>query len=78
MSDQRVSMFISHKVATHKRAAARIKTILEARTERLDVYICEEIPVGDRWREWITEPPRDADAAFIGFCKKWYEKRGAP
>ena len=31
-----------------------------------------------QWREWITEPPRDADAAFLGFCKKWYEKRGAP
>lgn len=28
------------------------------------------------WREWLTEPPRDANAAFIGFCKKWYEKRG--
>ena len=24
----------------------------------------------------MTEPPRDANAAFIGFCKKWYEKRG--
>ena len=54
MADDRVSMFISHKMATHKRAAARIKTILEARAERLDVYICEEIPAGDRWREWIT------------------------
>lgn len=31
-----------------------------------------------QWREWITEPPRNVDAAFIGFCKKWYEKRGAP
>lgn len=30
------------------------------------------------WQEWITEPPRDADAAFLGFCKKWYEKRGHP
>ena len=30
-----------------------------------DVYQLES-----EWREWIAEPPRDADAAFIGFCKK--------
>src|SRR5262245_47172452 len=53
MSNQRVAIFISHKVATHKRAAARIKEILEARAESIDVYICEEIPPGDRWRDWI-------------------------
>ena len=29
-----------------------------------DVYQLES-----EWREWIKEPPRDADAAFIGFCK---------
>lgn len=38
-----------------------------------DVHLLEQ-----QWREWMTEPPRNADAAFIGFCKKWYEKRGAP
>jgi plasmid replication initiation protein len=38
-----------------------------------DVHYLEQ-----QWREWMTEPPRNADAAFIGFCKKWYEKRGAP
>src|SRR6476620_2763867 len=54
MPDQRVSMFISHKVANHKRTAMRIKEILESRTERLDVLICEEISAGDRWREWIA------------------------
>jgi hypothetical protein len=31
-----------------------------------------------QWREWMMEPPRDANAAFLGFCRKWYEKRGAP
>ena len=36
-----------------------------------DIYAIEQ-----EWREWLTEPPRDANAAFIGFCKKWYEKRG--
>lgn len=30
------------------------------------------------WRDWIVEAPRDADAAFIGFCCKWFDKRGKP
>jgi len=30
------------------------------------------------WRAWITEPPKNADKAFVGFCKKWFEKRGRP
>lgn len=34
--------------------------------------------IEQEWRAWITETPRDADRAFLGFCKKWYEKRGAP
>lgn len=38
-----------------------------------DVYYIER-----EWRDWITETPRDADAAFIGFCRKWYERRGNP
>ena len=36
-----------------------------------DIYMLE-----GEWRGWMTEPPRDADAAFVGFCKKWYERRG--
>lgn len=38
-----------------------------------DVYHLER-----EWREWIVEPPRDADGAFIGFCRKWFERRGRP
>ena len=38
-----------------------------------DVHFLER-----QWREWMTEPPRSADAAFLGFCRKWYEKRGSP
>jgi hypothetical protein len=38
-----------------------------------DIYALER-----EWREWITELPRDPDAAFIGFCRKWYERRGKP
>ena len=30
------------------------------------------------WRDWVVEPPRDADSAFVGFCRKWFEKRGNP
>ncbi|GGM17894.1 plasmid replication initiator protein RepA [Pseudooceanicola nanhaiensis] len=30
------------------------------------------------WRDWCVEPPRSADRAFIGFCRKWFEKRGRP
>jgi plasmid replication initiation protein len=36
-----------------------------------DVYYLEQ-----EWRGWITEAPRDPDAAFVGFCRKWYERRG--
>lgn len=36
-----------------------------------DIYALEK-----EWRSWATEAPRSADAAFLGFCKKWYEKRG--
>lgn len=30
------------------------------------------------WRAWATQTPRDADAAFIGFCRQAFEKRGRP
>jgi hypothetical protein len=38
-----------------------------------DVYYLEQ-----EWRSWMTEPPKYADAAFVGFCRKWYERRGSP
>ena len=38
-----------------------------------DVYYLER-----EWREWITEPSRNVDAAFVGFCRKWSERRGKP
>jgi plasmid replication initiation protein len=38
-----------------------------------DIYVLEA-----EWRDWIVEPPRSADKAFIGFCHKWYDRRGAP
>ncbi len=42
-----------------------------------DVYDLERT-----WRiwvaEWLTEPPKHEAAAFIGFCKAYYNKRGDP
>ncbi|PHR00125.1 MAG: plasmid replication initiator RepA [Sulfitobacter sp.] len=38
-----------------------------------DIYVLEI-----EWREWMTEPPRNPDAAFLGFCRKVFEKRGRP
>ena len=51
------------------------KTYALARQEapEWDVYYLEE-----QWRMWITEPPRNADKAFLGFCRKWLERRGRP
>lgn len=34
--------------------------------------------IEQKWRAWMTEAPRNTDKAFLGFCKQWYEKRGAP
>lgn len=36
-----------------------------------DIYFVE-----NEWRSWISEPPKNPDAAFLGFCKKWFETRG--
>ncbi|RRH69454.1 RepB family plasmid replication initiator protein [Falsigemmobacter faecalis] len=30
------------------------------------------------WRAWATEAPRNPEMAFLGFCRKWFEKRGRP
>ncbi|MCP5075051.1 MAG: replication initiator protein A [Rhodobacteraceae bacterium] len=42
-----------------------------------DVYYLEQ-----EWRNWMAyydmEPPKYPSKAFIGFCRKWFEKRGAP
>jgi hypothetical protein len=42
-----------------------------------DVYELER-----SWRDWFSmsgsEPPRDPDAAFLGFCRAWQQKRGSP
>ncbi|WHZ37712.1 replication initiator protein A [Sagittula sp. MA-2] len=30
------------------------------------------------WRDWASEVPRNPEMAFLGFCKKWFERRGRP
>lgn len=36
-----------------------------------DVHFLEQ-----EWRMWMNEPPRHADSAFLGFCRKWYDRKG--
>jgi len=36
-----------------------------------DVYFLEQ-----EWRMWMSEKPKHPDGAFIGFCRKWYERKG--
>ena len=42
-----------------------------------DVYHLEQ-----KWREWMAdggmEPPNNPDKAFLGFCRKWFERKGSP
>lgn len=36
-----------------------------------DIHFLEQ-----EWRMWMSESPRHADGAFLGFCRKWYERKG--
>ncbi len=42
-----------------------------------DIYHLEQ-----EWRTWMADggldAPKNADQAFVGFCKKWFERRGRP
>ncbi|MBU2531163.1 MAG: replication initiator protein A [Alphaproteobacteria bacterium] len=42
-----------------------------------DVYVLE-----DKWRRWMIDGgldvPHDSTKAFIGFCRRYYERHGAP
>src|SRR5262245_58218621 len=55
MAGTRIALFISHKVGLHGPAARRIKDIVESRTERLDVFVCEDVQAGERWRDVIAK-----------------------
>lgn len=30
------------------------------------------------WRDWMKTPPKHPDSAFVGFCRKWFERKGRP
>jgi plasmid replication initiation protein len=34
--------------------------------------------IEQEWRRWAGEVPRNPEMAFIGFCRKWAERRGRP
>jgi len=42
-----------------------------------DVYVLEQ-----EWRSWMAlgglDAPQNPDGAFLGFCRKWYERHGNP
>ncbi|ASP23277.1 replication initiator protein A (plasmid) [Antarctobacter heliothermus] len=38
-----------------------------------DVHMVEQ-----EWRQWATDTPRNPEMAFLGFCRKWHERRGKP
>lgn len=38
-----------------------------------DVRLIEQ-----EWRSWASEAPKNPEMAFLGFCRKWFEKRGRP
>lgn len=34
--------------------------------------------IESEWRSWAVETPKNPEMAFLGFCRKWFEKRGSP
>ncbi|GGE28272.1 plasmid replication initiator protein RepA [Gemmobacter megaterium] len=34
--------------------------------------------IEQEWRSWMTEAPKNPEMAFLGFCRKWFERRGRP
>lgn len=34
--------------------------------------------IESEWRAWASDVPKNPEMAFLGFCRKWFEKRGSP
>lgn len=34
--------------------------------------------IEQEWRAWASEVPKNPEMAFLGFCRRWFEKRGRP
>lgn len=65
----------------HGVVSARLSpdTMAEARliAPGWDVYVLDR-----EWRNWMADggldAPKNPDKAFLGFCRKWFERRGRP
>lgn len=68
-----------HPAKTTDNSAIRLFTETYEKAKKVapgwDVYALEH-----DWRSWIAgkERPKDPDAAFIGFCKQRFQKKGRP
>ncbi|MDG1372163.1 MAG: replication initiator protein A [Paracoccaceae bacterium] len=78
----RGTMQDSHaRTAIEKYGSIRLapSTLTEAREAApgWDVYALE-----GEWRHWMSDggldAPKNPDKAFMGFCRKWFERRGRP
>jgi len=84
LEDGDMVIFVNQRVTEEtKRATSSIRlqgdTMLDAKgcAPGWDVYELEQ-----RWRSWMAdggaEAPRNPDKAFLGFCRKFYERNGRP
>lgn len=70
---------VSLEIAATERVRLKTETLEAARVvvPGYDIYLIES-----EWRAWMQEMqlpiPRNPDAAFLGFCRKWLELRGSP
>jgi hypothetical protein len=55
MSDQNLSIFISYEKDKYQGPAKRLRDILQSRTDRLIVHICEDMNPGDYRQPWIAD-----------------------
>src|SRR5215469_15413326 len=59
------SIFISHR-AEYGRVARDLKEAIQKTSEgRIEVFLSEDIPRGERWRPSIEEHLRDAESLFL-------------
>jgi hypothetical protein len=62
------------------------KALLEIKDLRSEIYERARVAapgwdvrvLEQEWRAWASEVPKNADAAFLGFCKKWFSEIGRP
>ena len=78
-------VFFHNRMESHAPALAQPSIQLDPETYHdarsvapgWDIYVLEQ-----EWRSWMQEydiePPRNPAKAFVGFCRKWAEKRGTP